>query len=152
MGAHAFSPWTSLDEALGHSYCRKFGFLLLKTILRRLSSNSFSFKGRYSEIGHCHAWRPPCIHLLNPGNSPHRWHKQSHTHTYTHPTPPPHPTHTHTPSTYYSPTLCKWPCILRVWKCTGMKMNGYETSGYLQGYIIAMYSPNDNMLSFWFGS
>ena len=47
IGAHAFSPGTSLDEALGHSYCCDLGSLLLKTIPKRLSPNSFSFKERY---------------------------------------------------------------------------------------------------------
>ena len=37
IGAHAFSPRTSWDEALGYSYCSDFGSLLLKTVLKRLS-------------------------------------------------------------------------------------------------------------------
>ena len=37
IDAHAFSPLTSWDEALGHSYCSDFGLLLLKTILKRLT-------------------------------------------------------------------------------------------------------------------
>ena len=46
IGTHAFSHGTSWDGSRGHSYC-DFGSLLLKTIFERLSSPSFSFKGRY---------------------------------------------------------------------------------------------------------
>ena len=69
IGAHAFSPGTSWDEALGYSYCSDIGSLLLKTILKRQSPIvSHSTEGtKYLQSRMCH---PVKLVLISQDNLP----------------------------------------------------------------------------------